>query len=63
MVTGHGTINGRPVGVFCHDQTVFQGSVGEMFGRKVARLMEWCAMVGCPIIGINDSAAPASRTR
>jgi acetyl-CoA carboxylase carboxyltransferase component len=55
-VTGHGMIDGRPVGVFSHDQTVFQGSVGEMFGRKVARLMEWCAMVGCPIIGINDSA-------
>ena len=55
MVTGHGTINGRPVGVFSHDQTVFGGSVGEMFGRKVARLMEWVAMVGCPIVGINDS--------
>jgi acetyl-CoA carboxylase carboxyltransferase component len=56
VVTGHATINGRPVGVFSHDQTVFQGSVGEMFGRKVAKLMEWVAMVGCPIIGINDSA-------
>ncbi|MCW2651312.1 MAG: methylmalonyl-CoA carboxyltransferase [Mycobacterium sp.] len=55
VVTGHGTINGRPVGVFSHDQTVFGGSVGEMFGRKVASLMEWVAMVGCPIIGINDS--------
>ncbi|MGE2720050.1 acyl-CoA carboxylase subunit beta [Mycolicibacterium celeriflavum] len=56
VVTGHARINGRPVGVFSHDQTVFQGSVGEMFGRKVAKLMEWVAMVGCPIIGINDSA-------
>ena len=56
VVTGRATINGRPVGVFSHDQTVFQGSVGEMFGRKVAALMEWCAMVACPIIGINDSA-------
>ncbi|MDT7734914.1 MAG: hypothetical protein QOE12_2088, partial [Mycobacterium sp.] len=56
VVTGHGRINGRPVAVFSHDQTVFQGSVGEMFGRKVAKLMEWVAMVGCPIIGINDSA-------
>lgn len=55
VVTGHGTINGRPIGVFSHDQTVFGGSVGEMFGRKVARLMEWVAMVGCPIVGINDS--------
>jgi acetyl-CoA carboxylase carboxyltransferase component len=56
VVTGHARIDGRPVAVFSHDQTVFQGSVGEMFGRKVAKLMEWVAMVGCPIIGINDSA-------
>ena len=56
VVTGHARINGRPVAVFSHDQTVFQGSVGEMFGRKVAKLMEWVAMVGCPIVGINDSA-------
>jgi long-chain acyl-CoA carboxylase carboxyl transferase subunit len=56
VVTGHARINGRPVAVFSHDQTVFQGSVGEMFGRKVAKLMEWCAMTGCPIVGINDSA-------
>lgn len=55
VVTGHALIDGRPVGVFSHDQTVFGGSVGEMFGRKVAKLMEWCAMVGCPIVGINDS--------
>src|ERR1700740_3512098 len=48
VVTGHGMINGRPVGVFSHDQTVFQGTVGEMFGRKVARLMEWCGLVGGP---------------
>lgn len=54
-VTGHGLVDGRPVGIFSHDQTVFQGTVGEMFGRKVARLMEWCAMAGCPIIGIQDS--------
>lgn len=55
VVTGYGTIAGRPVGVFSHDQTVFGGSVGEMFGRKVAKLMEWCARSVCPIIGINDS--------
>jgi acetyl-CoA carboxylase carboxyltransferase component len=55
VVTGYGTINGRHVGTFSHDQTVFGGSVGEMFGRKVAALMEWCARSACPIIGINDS--------
>ncbi|MBS9535187.1 acyl-CoA carboxylase subunit beta [Mycobacterium sp. M1] len=56
VVTGRALINGRPVCVFSHDQTVFQGSVGEMFGRKVAKLMEWAAKTGCPMIGINDSA-------
>lgn len=55
VVTGHGTIDGRPVAVSAHDQTVFGGSVGEMFGRKVARCMEFAVVVGCPYIAINDS--------
>ncbi|MFD4369013.1 acyl-CoA carboxylase subunit beta [Rhodococcus sp. NPDC058521] len=55
VVTGHGTVDGRPVAVFSHDQTVFGGSVGEMFGRKVCAIMEFAARMGCPIVGINDS--------
>ena len=55
VVTGHGTVEGRPVAVFSHDQTVFGGSVGEMFGRKVAAIMEFAAKIGCPCVGINDS--------
>ncbi|NLG56515.1 MAG: acyl-CoA carboxylase subunit beta [Rhodococcus sp.] len=55
VVTGHGTVDGRPVAVFSHDQTVFGGTVGEMFGRKVAGIMEFAARIGCPCVGINDS--------
>ena len=55
VVTGHGRIDGRPVAVFSHDQTVFGGTVGEMFGRKVAAVMRHAHKVGCPVIGINDS--------
>ncbi|WP_182358971.1 acyl-CoA carboxylase subunit beta [Tomitella gaofuii] len=55
VVTGHGTVEGRPVAVFSHDQTVFGGSIGEAFGRKVVATMEHAAKVGCPMIGINDS--------
>ncbi|MGB3773456.1 MAG: acyl-CoA carboxylase subunit beta [Rhodococcus sp. (in: high G+C Gram-positive bacteria)] len=55
VVTGHGTVDGRPVAVFSHDQTVFGGTVGEMFGRKVAHIMEFAADIGCPCVGINDS--------
>ncbi|GAB2658563.1 acyl-CoA carboxylase subunit beta [Gordonia jinhuaensis] len=56
VVTGHGMVHGRPVAAFSHDQTVMGGTVGEMFGRKVAALMEWAAKIGCPMVGINDSA-------
>lgn len=55
VVTGHGLVEGRPVAVFSHDQTVYGGSVGEMFGRKVAAIYEFAAKVGCPVVGINDS--------
>lgn len=55
VVTGHGLIEGRPVAVFSHDQTVFGGSIGEAFGRKVVATMDHAAKVGCPMIGINDS--------
>ena len=55
VVTGRGTVEGRPIAVFSHDQTVFGGSVGEMFGRKVAAIMEFACKIGCPCVGINDS--------
>src|SRR5699024_8110612 len=55
VVAGHGTLEGRPVAVFSHDQTVFGGTVGEMFGRKVVAVIDHAAKVGCPMIGINGS--------
>ena len=41
--------------MFSHDQTVFGGTVGEMFGRKVAGIMDFAVKMGCPVVGINDS--------
>ena len=32
VITGYGTIDGRPVCVFAQDFTVFGGSLGEVFG-------------------------------
>ena len=55
MITGHGTIDGRPVCVFSQDFTVFGGSLGEVMGEKICKLMDLAARVGCPVIGINDS--------
>ncbi|MGN2639689.1 acyl-CoA carboxylase subunit beta [Nocardia takedensis] len=55
VVTGRGLIEGRPVVVIAHDQTVFGGSVGEMFGRKVAEALRFAYEKGCPVVAINDS--------
>jgi propionyl-CoA carboxylase beta chain len=55
VVTGHGTVDGRPVCVFAQDFTVFGGSLGEVFGEKIVKVMDLAARVGCPVIGINDS--------
>jgi propionyl-CoA carboxylase beta chain len=55
VVTGHGTIDGRPVCVFSQDFTVFGGSLGEVMGEKMCKVMDLAARIGCPVIGINDS--------
>jgi propionyl-CoA carboxylase beta chain len=55
VVTGHGTIDGRPVCVFSQDFTVFGGSLGEVFGEKIVKVMDHALKTGCPLIGINDS--------
>ena len=55
VVTGYGTIDGRPVCVFAQDFTVFGGSLGEVFGEKIVKVMDLALKTGCPVIGINDS--------
>src|SRR6202162_462255 len=55
VVTGHGTIEGRTVCVFSQDFTVFGGSLGEVMGEKMCKIMDLAAKIGCPVIGINDS--------
>src|SRR5256884_289648 len=54
VVTGYGTVDGRPVCVFSQDFTVFGGSVGEVYGEKIVKVMDHALKTGCPIIGIND---------
>ena len=55
VVTGYGTIDGRPVAVFAQDFTVMGGSLGEMHGFKIAYLLDFAMKVGIPVIGLNDS--------
>ena len=56
VVTGYGTIDGRQVCVFSQDFTVFGGSLGEVYGEKITKVMDLAIKTGCPIIGINEGA-------
>ncbi|REF30439.1 acyl-CoA carboxylase subunit beta [Calidifontibacter indicus] len=55
VVSGYGTVDGRTVCVFSQDFTVFGGSLGEVFGEKIVKVMDLAMKIGCPVIGINDS--------
>jgi len=55
VVIGFGTVDGREVCVFSQDFTVFGGSLGEVFGEKIVKIMDMAMKIGCPLIGINDS--------
>ncbi|MFL6145781.1 MAG: acyl-CoA carboxylase subunit beta [Labedaea sp.] len=54
VVVGHGTVDGRPVCVFSQDVTVFGGSLGEVYGEKIVKVMDLAMKTGRPIIGINE---------
>ncbi len=55
VVTGYGTINGRPMFIYSQDFTVFGGSLSESHAKKILKIMEKAIQVGAPVIGLNDS--------
>ena len=55
VVTGHGTVDGRPVCVFSQDFTILGGSLGEVFAEKIVKVMDLAVRMGVPVIGLNDS--------
>ena len=55
VVTGRGTIEGRPVYVFAQDFTVSGGSLSKTMSEKICKIMDMAATAGAPVIGLNDS--------
>ncbi|MBA3453322.1 MAG: acyl-CoA carboxylase subunit beta [Deltaproteobacteria bacterium] len=55
VVTGHGTVDGRPVCVFAQDFTVFGGSLSGAYAQKICKVMDLATKIGCPVVGLNDS--------
>jgi propionyl-CoA carboxylase beta chain len=54
VITGFGTIDGRRVCVFSQDVTVFGGSLGQVYGEKIVKIIDLALKTGCPIIGLNE---------
>ena len=55
VVTGWGTIDHRKVFVFAQDFMIFGGSLGEVMGEKICKIMDLALETGAPVIGLNDS--------
>jgi len=55
VVTGTGTIHGKPVCIYAQDFTVAGGSLGLMHARKITKIMDHALKMKNPLIGINDS--------
>ncbi len=55
VVTGHGTISGRPVFVFSKDFTVFGGSLSEAHAQKIMKVQDMALRNRAPILGLFDA--------
>lgn len=61
VVSGHGTIDGRPVCVFSQDSSIFDGQLGEVTGEKIVKVLELAIKSGTPIIGLYDSTGSRAK--
>ena len=55
VVTGYGQVHGRLVYVYSQDFTIFGGSLSEVVGEKICKVMDMAVKNGAPCIGLNDS--------
>jgi methylmalonyl-CoA decarboxylase subunit alpha len=56
VVTGTGTIDGRPVAILANDSTVKAGSWGARTVEKMLRIAEFAYRTGIPMVYLVDSA-------
>ncbi|RNL57656.1 acyl-CoA carboxylase subunit beta [Arthrobacter oryzae] len=54
LVSGYGTVDGRPVAVYSQDFSVYGGSLSQVNGEKIVKVQEFALRTGCPVVGILD---------
>ncbi len=57
VVTGYGTVDGRPVSVFSRDATASGAALDEFSGTKITKVMDFALKTGCPLISVHGSDA------
>ncbi len=55
VITGFGKINNQIVAIYSQDFTLNGGSLGKNHAKKIIKIMDMAAKIGCPIIGLLDS--------
>lgn len=55
-ITGYGVINGNLVYVYSQDDSVLNGTIGEMHAKKITNLYDLAMKTGAPVIGLIESA-------
>ena len=58
IITGYGTLDGRKVCVFSYDESIFEGTLGEVNGEKLIKIYDLAIKTGVPIVGIHASRGP-----
>src|SRR5690348_14992598 len=56
VITGSGTVDGRPVCLMANDSTVKAGSWGARTVEKIIRIIETAYRLGVPMVWLVDSA-------
>lgn len=55
VITGFGKIDNRKVFIYSQDFSKIGGSLGEMHGKKITKIIDLAQKTGCPAIGLIDS--------
>ena len=55
VVTGRGTVSGRPVYAYSQDSSVAGGAMSEKMASHICELMDMALSEGAPLVALNDS--------
>lgn len=61
VITGYGTVDGRKVCAYAQDASLFDGTMGEVYGEKVTKLYDLAIKTGVPIVALVAGDKPRAQ--